>query len=253
MKMEYTFTLKYRLPSIEQDGADIAERLYGGGCDDALIGIGSVGRVALEFAREADSALAAMESAMADVERAVPGACLIEVAPDWVGLTDIAEVLSISRQYARKLMQDNIDTFPVPVHEGKASLWHLAHVLEWLDQYGNLTCPAGIQEVAQAALRVNQARENRGLAVLGSGDLTGNQLFAGTDRSAGNRVVSFSNAGMTHVVWPTMQSGAEHSGSTDRFSSSSHENHGWSVLCHGARQLSKQHFGMFRSAGRLKS
>ncbi|WP_111748453.1 helix-turn-helix transcriptional regulator [Salinisphaera orenii] len=154
--MEYSFTLKYRLPSTERDKDQLTERLYAGGCDDALIGVGQAGRVALEFAREAASAMSAMDSAMADVRRLVPGARLIEVAPDWVGLTDIAQLIGVSRQYTRKLMQANIDSFPVPVHEGTVSLWHFADVLDWLRRQDKYACPLEIEQVAKAALRVNR-------------------------------------------------------------------------------------------------
>jgi hypothetical protein len=53
--MEYTFTLKYRLPNdIAVD--DVVERLGATGCDDALVGIGQPGRLSLVFTREATSA-----------------------------------------------------------------------------------------------------------------------------------------------------------------------------------------------------
>src|SRR5471030_1848037 len=101
--MEYTFTLKYRL-AVEDDEQDrIVERLGLAGCDDALVGIGLPGRLALAFTREADSAQAAVRSALADVQRAVPSAALIEAAPDLVGLTDAAQIVGVSRQNMRKL------------------------------------------------------------------------------------------------------------------------------------------------------
>src|SRR5699024_7031602 len=146
--MEFVFTLKYKLPPSEQDMDALVDRLYGAGCDDALIGIGCVGRVALEFAREANNAQSAMDSARADVEGVIPGAQLIEAAPDLVGLTDIAKVVSVSRQYMRKLMETHGD-FPAPVHEGKQAIWHLADVLEWLQAERGFTLPTGILDVAR--------------------------------------------------------------------------------------------------------
>ena len=44
----------------------------------------------MEFSREAGSAKIALFSALEDVKRAVPGAKLIEAAPDFVSLTDVA-------------------------------------------------------------------------------------------------------------------------------------------------------------------
>ncbi|TWR74322.1 hypothetical protein FIV40_02840 [Pseudomonas marginalis] len=78
--MEFTFTLKYQLTSDESDLDALVERLAEEGCDDALVGIGQPGRLALEFVREAPSAHDAVEGAIADVSRALPNARLIEAA-----------------------------------------------------------------------------------------------------------------------------------------------------------------------------
>ncbi|MBN0231624.1 DNA-binding protein, partial [Pseudomonas aeruginosa] len=78
--MEYTFTLKYQLTDDDRDPDALVERLGEAGCDDALVGIGQPGRLALEFTREAADADEAVRSALADVRRAAPTARLIEVA-----------------------------------------------------------------------------------------------------------------------------------------------------------------------------
>ena len=78
--MECTFTLKYQLTSDESDMDALVERLADEGCDDALVGVGQPGCLALEFIREAPSAHDAIEGAIADVRRAVPNARLIEAA-----------------------------------------------------------------------------------------------------------------------------------------------------------------------------
>ena len=88
--MEYTFTLKYQLTDDDRDSQTLVERLGEAGCDDALVGIGQPGRLALEFTREAVDADEAVRSALADVRRAAPSARLIEVAPDLVGLTAVS-------------------------------------------------------------------------------------------------------------------------------------------------------------------
>lgn len=84
--MEYTFTLRYQLADDGCASEALVERLGEAGCDDALAGIGQPGRLALEFSREAADAGAAVRSALADVQRAVPSATLIGVAPSLVGL-----------------------------------------------------------------------------------------------------------------------------------------------------------------------
>ena len=50
--MEYTFTFKYQLPSHDSDMDALVERLAEEGCDDAWVGVGQLGRLALEFTRE---------------------------------------------------------------------------------------------------------------------------------------------------------------------------------------------------------
>lgn len=87
--MEYTFTLKYQLADDDSAPDALVERLGAAGCDDALVGVGQPGRLALEFTREAGSAEEVMRSALADVKAAIPSARLIEVSPDLVGLTDV--------------------------------------------------------------------------------------------------------------------------------------------------------------------
>lgn len=109
--MEYLFTLKYQLSEGHEDMAALVERLAEAGCDDALVGIGQPGRLALEFNRDAKSADAALYSALADVQAAVPGARLIEVAPDLVGLSDVADIVGMSRQNMRKLMLGHPQAF----------------------------------------------------------------------------------------------------------------------------------------------
>ena len=169
--MEYTFTLKYQLADDDRDPDALVERLGEAGCDDALIGIGQPGRLALEFTREADSADAAVRSALADVRSAVPSARLIEVAPDLVGLTDVADIVGVSRQNMRKLMLAHPGTFPAPVHEGSASIWHLADVLTWLQAKGSYSLAMDVLEVACVALQVNVAKEGRRLSRSASKEL----------------------------------------------------------------------------------
>lgn len=53
--------------------------------------------------------------ALASVRIAVPWAKRIEVVPDLVGLTDVADIVSVSRQNMRKLMLAHPGSFPAPV------------------------------------------------------------------------------------------------------------------------------------------
>jgi len=158
--VEYEFTLKYQL--IEDENVDaMLERLAESGCDDAMVGVGQPGRLALAFVREAPSALEAIESALRDVRTAVPGARLIEATPDLVGLTDVAEIIGVSRQNMRKLMLAHMYSFPAPIHEGSTSLWHLADVLIWLQARGSYAIGQNIVDLARVAMSVNVSRAHQ--------------------------------------------------------------------------------------------
>jgi hypothetical protein len=153
---DYEFTLRFTLPAgFGPDAA--AERLYARGCDDALIGIGHPGRVALDFSRHADCARLAILSAIADVRAAIPGATLVEVAPDLVGITDVANLVGCSRQNIRQLMIAGSSGAPAPAHEGTQLLWHLAPLLGWLVREKKYRVSAGLFETAEAAMLVNAA------------------------------------------------------------------------------------------------
>jgi hypothetical protein len=159
--VEYSFTLKYQLSEQDCDHADIVERLGAAGCEDALVGVGQPGRIALEFMREAASAQAALVSALGDVKSAVPSAKLIEAAPDFVGFTDVADVIGVTRQNMRKLMVSHATSFPAPVHEGSSALWHLADVLSWLQAKGSYKLEPAVLDVAVTAMQINLARQAR--------------------------------------------------------------------------------------------
>ncbi|NJS10065.1 MAG: DNA-binding protein [Microcoleus sp. CSU_2_2] len=74
---EYDFTLKFKLEDSPAGPDDLIERLYAGGCDDALIGVGNKEYIRLNFSREASSAYEAISSAINDVKRVVPGVTLV--------------------------------------------------------------------------------------------------------------------------------------------------------------------------------
>lgn len=158
--MEFTFKLNYQLTEDDSNPDELVERMGEAGCDDALVGMGQPGRIALEFTREADSAFGAITSAMADVKRAIPSAKLVEAGPDLVGLTDIADVVGVTRQNMRKLAVSNFKTFPAPVHEGSSALWHLTDVLGWMSQRSKVyKLEPGTLEVARTTKQLNLARQ----------------------------------------------------------------------------------------------
>lgn len=92
--MVFTFTLNYQLAPGESDVDALVERLGEEGCDDALVGVGQPGRLALEFIREAPSADDAIAGAIEDVRRAVVSARLVWPSADENG-SDLDIIASI--------------------------------------------------------------------------------------------------------------------------------------------------------------
>lgn len=169
---EYSFTLKFNLPDARIDpvrgalrNADCyIEQLYEAGCDDALIGIGKQGYIALDFIRSSASAFDAVSSAIVDVRRVIPEAILIEATPDFVGLTDTAKILGCTRQNIRNLIFNGDTRSPLPVYEGTPSIWHLAELLTWLREDKTYSIDDSLLEVAIVNMEFNVARKWRKIA-----------------------------------------------------------------------------------------
>ncbi len=60
----------------------------------------------------------------------------------------MADIIGVSRQNMRKLMLSHSLFFPQQVHNGKTALWHLADILEWLEQRGSYVIPAATRDLA---------------------------------------------------------------------------------------------------------
>ncbi len=75
---EFEFTLKFYFSDSSKDAEEYVEKLAEAGCDDAIIGIGQKGRIALQFSREAENAFEAVMSAIKDVKSVISDAKLIE-------------------------------------------------------------------------------------------------------------------------------------------------------------------------------
>jgi len=152
---EYDFTLKYRLGTPNEVAEKYLEALADSGCEDAVVGIGQNGRITLNFVRTAETALEAVTSAISNVQKAIPEAKLVEATPDFVGVTDVAELFGFSRQYMRKLIQIKGTSFPEPVHEGKPSLWHLTDILAWFREHESRDIQSEVFEVAKINMQLN--------------------------------------------------------------------------------------------------
>ena len=163
--MNHEFRLIFQLPANAPALDQLVEALAAAGCDDAIVGTGHPSRIALEFNRDAKDAGQAIDSAIQDVLSAIPGAELIEAAPDYAGLTEIAEIMGITRQALRKQMLKRLD-FPRPVHSGNPSLWHLAPVLRWLQQQRNYRVDPVLQDIASHTMRLNTQQQLRQTEVM---------------------------------------------------------------------------------------
>ena len=144
----YDFTLRYALGRHDADPESLVKNLSAEGCTDALVGIGMSGRIAINFTREASSA-----------DKAILSAKLIEAEPDFVGLSDIAQLLGFSRQYMRKLVVKKGSGFPPPIHDGKPAIWHLATVLSWFADNERRTINAALFNVARVNMQCNLHKE----------------------------------------------------------------------------------------------
>lgn len=154
---EYDFTLKFKLQETNADPNNFVEKLGMQGCDDALVGIGSEGKIALNFIRSASSAYQAIYSAIRDVKKVIPEAILTEAKPDLVGLTDVANLLEFSRQNMRKIMVKSGIRFPIPVYDGTPTLWHLADILIFMHDHLDYRIDDGLLEVAKINMNLNFA------------------------------------------------------------------------------------------------
>jgi hypothetical protein len=154
---EYEFTLRFDATRVSLDPSAWVEALGEAGCDDATIGVGIPGRIALMFTREAESAEDAVLSALQGVRVALPQVRLVEASPDLVGITEIAEMVGKTRQNMRKLLLSSDPNSPLPVHEGSSYVWHLAPVLTWLRAEKRYSIPDALLDVANTNMRVNAA------------------------------------------------------------------------------------------------
>lgn len=154
---EYKFELTFKLPQ-EADPDQYFAALEKS-CSDAMVGTGQTGYMAFDFNRESTSAYDAIVSAVTDVKKAIPKASLVEATPDFVGLTDVAELLGFTRQYMRKIMVKSGTTFPSPVHEGKSSIWHLSNILIWLKENNKYKVEDTLIDVANVNKKFNLIKE----------------------------------------------------------------------------------------------
>jgi hypothetical protein len=85
------------------------------------------------------------------------------VASDYVGLTDAAALVGVTRQNLRQRMVVRAHRFPSPVHQGSTALWHLDEVIPLLRAEGGYHVDPSVAAVAAMARRVNGVIEWEGV------------------------------------------------------------------------------------------
>ena len=168
----WEFILKFKLPTGGENPEEWLDRLFEAGCDDATVGTGKHGSIALDFTRESVTADEAVHSAIENVMQAIPGAQLFEIRPDLANLTDLAEIVGCSRQNIRKYAAGEIKTvkvaFPEPVYTGEPSLWRLAEVLPWFQANTEIHPPKNFLDLtrvtSQKNIEVQQVRIRKATA-----------------------------------------------------------------------------------------
>ena len=150
---EYDFTLTFTIPNPEERDRYV-EKLYEANCDDALIGIGKTGSIALNFIREKETAYQAIYSAIHDVREIIPEAIFLQAEPDLVGMSDLADLIGCTRQNIRKLLT-NDSSSPSPCYSYAFSLWHLADILFWLQESKSYAIDQSLLEVSEVNMKLN--------------------------------------------------------------------------------------------------
>lgn len=154
---EYQFELTFKLPHGEEPD-QYFERLEAS-CSDAIVGTGQQGYISFDFNREANSAEEAVYSAIKDVRNSIDGAILIEASPDLVGITDVANILEVSRQYMRKLMGELQVFSPEPVHQGSTVIYHLSEVLTSLKMSHKRNVEKSLLDISETNKKLNMYKQ----------------------------------------------------------------------------------------------
>src|SRR5262245_24620515 len=99
MAEQFEFELIFALPAGEHDPFDLSDAIFQAGFEDALVGTGVSGLLAVELEAEGEEAEEVILDAARAMLRELPaGTQLREVRPDLVTLAEVAEKLNIKRQ-----------------------------------------------------------------------------------------------------------------------------------------------------------
>lgn len=159
-EVEFTLVLK---GSWDDLTPDMADSIYEAGCDDGTV-VYRAGRISITFGREAETAEAAVLSAIADVRKAGYEVERIAEA-DSVGRGDMAERLGVSRDDVQQLVEGvrGPGNFPPPISLDGPS-WSWKEVAAWLADAGlaepSVAETARVLAAVDAALAYRAARRD---------------------------------------------------------------------------------------------
>lgn len=159
---EYSFALV--LTGLDELSYDLVDALFEAGCDDATFGSRD-GVCFGDFDRDAESAGAAIASAVQQVE-SVPPLTVHHAEPgEYVSLGLIAQRLGRSRESIRQLAVGlrGPGGFPVPVSgiADRTRLWRWPEVVDWWERAFSHELDPTIGELARAIERFNARRRVR--------------------------------------------------------------------------------------------
>ena len=133
---EFNFELVYKLKNGEDPEAYL-DTLFEAGCDDALVGVGNVGYIELNYTCEASKSQQTFVEAIKKVKKAIPHAVLEKAEPYLLNSTELAFYFGFTKQNMRKYTRNKSSInhpFPVPAVSGKTSYWYLYEVAVWFTE-----------------------------------------------------------------------------------------------------------------------
>ena len=100
---DFQFDLVFALPDRALDQAALLDALFEAGFDDAVIGLGAKGTLALSMDRSGEDGETVMLDAISAALAALPaGTTFREARPDLVSLADVAAQIGVTRQALQK-------------------------------------------------------------------------------------------------------------------------------------------------------
>jgi len=152
---KYNFALV--LNGIKENDNDYDDKLYGSGCDDAVISYWNQ-LVYVDFCREAPSLKDAIFSAINDVKNSGVNAQIERIEDTTVlNQSQLGEKLKKSRQAINQMVSNksSSDPFPSPLNEREkgAKVWEWSIVSAWLARQGRLSNEAAMD--AQLVTMIN--------------------------------------------------------------------------------------------------